>query len=148
MAALASIVGARPSIVSRLVERLPARTPLLPVLVVLVVLQAVGLIAIAAFFVVELARNQATNTAGALFAAVVALVVGVGMLAAARGLHHGRRAARAPVLVAQLLMALVAVGPDGVVHGGLWYVGLALLVWALTVGGLLFAPAVSAVLEG
>lgn len=122
------------------------RSPLLVALAALVALQGMALLVIAVFYVAELARDQAAEPRGALFAALVAVIVGLGLLACARGLIRGRRWARSPVLVVQLLLALVAVGPEGVVHGSP-YVGVALVLWAVIVATLLFVPGVSAVLE-
>lgn len=122
------------------------RSPVLVALAALVALQGVALLAVAVFYAAELARDQAVDPRGALFAGLVALIVALGLLACARGLIRGRRWARSPVLVVQLLLALVAVGPDGVVHGSP-YVGVGLVLWAVIVATLLFVPGVSAVLE-
>lgn len=124
-----------------------AGSTLIVLLVALVALQGVALLGVAGFYLAELARGGAANAPGASFAGVATLVVAAGLLLAARGLYRRRRWSRAPVLVVQLLVALVAVGPDGVVHGGLWYVALPLFGWALIVVSLLFAPPVSAALE-
>ena len=74
----------------------------------------------------------------------LAAVSAVGLWLVARGLFRGRRWARSPALVTNLLVLPVAVG---LVQGGRWYVGGPLLCWALAVLVLLFAPATSAALD-
>lgn len=122
---------------------------MLVVLVALVALQAAALAAVAAWYLLAgLADANSGGLSGAatFFFALISLVAGLGLLAAARGLLRQRRSARAPVLVVQLIIALVVVGPDGVVSGGLWHLGLPLLVWAVAVTFLLFLPRISALL--
>ena len=111
---------------------------------VLVGLQAVALLGAAVFFVVEVAVATPDDRTRALVAALLALVAAVGTALVARGLLAGRRWARAPALVVNLLLLLVAFD---VVRGGGWYVGAPLLLWALGVLALLFAPSTDAALE-
>ena len=118
--------------------------PALVVLVALVAGQGIGLVGLAAFFLVELMVASATSAARAVMAALLTLLAGFGLVAVARGLRRGRRWARAPALVTQLLALPVAVG---LVQGGRWYVGVPLILWALGVLALLFTPAVGEVLE-
>lgn len=111
---------------------------------VLVGLQAVALLGAAVFFVVEVAVATPDDRTRALVAALLALVAAAGMAVVARGLLAGRRWARAPTLVVNLLVLPVAFD---LVRGGRWYVGGALLLWALGVLALLFAPSTDAALE-
>lgn len=111
---------------------------------VLVALEALGLLGAAAFFVVEVFVATPDDRTRALVAALLALVVAVGMALVARGLAAGRRWARAPALVVNLLVLPVAFD---LVRGGRWYVGLPLVLGALAVLTLLFAPATDAALE-
>jgi hypothetical protein len=120
------------------------RGPRLVVLAALVALQAVGLVGLAVFLVIETQVATTSDVGRALVAALLALVCGLGLGLVARGLWHGRRWARSPALVTELLVAPVAVG---LVQGGRWYVGVPLLVWAAAVLVLLFSRSVSAVLE-
>jgi hypothetical protein len=113
-------------------------------LALLVALQAVGLVGIAVFYVVEMVVATASDQGRAAVAALLALVCGLGLALVARGLARARRWARSPALVTELLVAPVALG---LVQGGRWYVGLPLLVWAAAVLVLLFTPAVAASLE-
>ena len=110
----------------------------------LVGLEAVVLLAAAVFYVVELAVATADDVVRALVSAGLALVAAVGLALAARGLLRRRRWARAPALVTNLLVPPVAVG---LLQGGVWYVGLPLLLLATTILVLLFQPATSAELE-
>jgi hypothetical protein len=114
------------------------------VLAGLVVLQSLGLVGIAVFYVVEMVVATTSDQGRAAVAALLALVCGVGLGLVGRGLARGRRWARSPALVTQLLVAPVALG---LIQGGRWYVGLPLLGWAAAVLVLLFHPAVSAALE-
>jgi hypothetical protein len=112
--------------------------------VALVALQGLGLLGVAAFYVVEMFVATTTDLAAAAVAAGLAALAGTGLLLVARGLARGRRWARSPALLTQLLIAPVAVG---LVQGGRWYVGVPLLLWAVGVAVLLFTPAVGAALE-
>lgn len=125
-------------------SRAAVRPTALVVLVALMAGQGVGLAGLAVFFLVELAVATPQSAARAVMAALLTLLAGLGLLAVARGLRRGRRWARAPAMVTQLLVLPVAVG---LVQGGRWYVGVPLILWALTVLALLFTPAVGEVLE-
>lgn len=126
------------------------RSPLLVVLSALVAAQGALLLGLALFNVLELARGGAGGVSGGdpevIFASIagISAVGGVGLMWAARGLYRGRRWARAPALVVQLIIGLVAVGPGGVMSAGLPYVAVPLLAWAVFVTVLLFVPRVSA----
>ena len=110
----------------------------------LVALEALGLLAAAVFFVVEVFVATPDDRTRALVASLLALVVAVGMALVARGLAAARRWARAPAVVVNLLVLPVAFD---LVRGGRWYVGLPLLLGALVVLVLLFAPSTDAALE-
>jgi hypothetical protein len=107
----------------------------------LVGLEAVGLLGVATFFGVELFVATPDDRVRALVAALLVLSAAVGLALVARGLAAGRRWARAPALVTNLLVLPVAFD---VVRGGRWYVGVPLLLWALAVLVLLFAPSTDA----
>ena len=110
----------------------------------LVGLQALGLAAVAVFYLVELLVATEDDVVRALVTIGLALAAAVGLALVARGLLHGRRWARSPALVTNLLVVPVAIG---LLQGGVWYAGVPLLLWALAVLGLLFAPATAAALE-
>jgi hypothetical protein len=110
----------------------------------LVALQAVGLAAIAVFYLVEIFVATADDRVRAVVTALLAAAAAAGLALVAHGLWRRRRWARAPALVTNLLVLPVAVG---LLQGGRWYVGVPLLVWAVAVLGLLFAPATNAALE-
>jgi hypothetical protein len=110
----------------------------------LVALQALGLLAAAVFFAVETVVATADDRTRAVLATVLTLLAAVGLGLVARGLHGRRRWARAPAVVVNLLVLPVAFD---LLRGGRWYVGLPLLLGALGVLGLLFAPATDAALE-
>jgi hypothetical protein len=122
----------------------PARPTPLVALAALVAAQGIGLAGLAVFFLVELVVSTPLSVPRAVMAALLTLLAGLGLLAVARGLHRGRRWARAPALVTQLIVVPVGVG---LVQGGRWYVGVPLIGWALAVLVLLFTPAVSEALE-
>ena len=110
----------------------------------LVALQALGLAAVAVFYLVELVVATADDAVRAAVSALLALAAAAGLGLVARGLLQRRGWARSPALVSNLLVLPVAVG---LLRGGRWYVGLPLLVWAVAVLGLLFAPATAADLD-
>jgi hypothetical protein len=111
---------------------------------VLVGLQALGLAAVALFYLVEIFVATADDRVRAAVTTLLAAAAASGLGLVARGLLRRRRWARAPALVTNLLVLPVAVG---LVQGGRWYVGGPLLLWAVAVLGLLFAPATDAALE-
>jgi hypothetical protein len=101
----------------------------------LVALEALGLLAAAVFFVVELGVADADDRVRASVAAVLTLLGAVGLGLVARGLYRRRRWARAPALVTNLLVLPVAFD---LTRGGRWYVGVPLLLLAAAVLVLLF----------
>lgn len=107
---------------------------------VLVAAQGFLLVAIAGFYVVEMVVATASTLLGAALSALLSLLAGAALLAVARGLHRGRRWARSPALLTQLLLVPVAVE---LLQGPGWYVGGPLLVWAVAVAVLLFLPGVA-----
>jgi hypothetical protein len=109
----------------------------------LVALQALGLVAVAGLYVVELVVSSSDDQARALVTVALALLAAVGLGLVARGLLAGRRWARSPALVTNLILLPVAFG---LLQGDVWYVGIPLLLWAIAVLVLLFAPATSAAL--
>jgi hypothetical protein len=101
----------------------------------LVALEALGLLAAAVFFVVELGVADADDPVRATTAAALTLLCAVGLGLVARGIFRRRRWARAPALVTNLLV--LPVGYD-LTRGGRWYVGVPLLLVAAAVLVLLF----------
>jgi hypothetical protein len=73
-----------------------------------VALEGLLLAGYAVFVVVESVRGQAQDRVGALVLAVVALALAAGLAAVAWGVLEGRRWARSPGLVWQVLQVLVA----------------------------------------
>ncbi len=110
----------------------------------LVALQALGLLVVAVFFVAEVFVATPDDRTRALVASLLALAAAVGLALVVRGLWSGRRWARAPALVTNLLVLPVAVD---ILRGELWWVGGLLLLWALAVLVLLFVPSTEALLE-
>jgi hypothetical protein len=96
------------------------------------------------FYVVELAVATTSNVDRALVTTLLALLAGAGLLLAGRGLARGRRWARSPALVTNLILVPVAVG---LLQSGRWYVGTPLLAWAAAVVVLLFTKRVNDALE-
>jgi hypothetical protein len=110
----------------------------------LVGLQGLGLVVIAVFYLVELVVATASDVTGAIVTALLALASGGGLLLAGRGLMKGRRWARSPALVTNLILVPVAIG---LLQGSRWYVGVPLLVWAASVVVMLFSRVVAAALD-
>lgn len=116
----------------------------LPLAALLVALQGAGLLGIGVYYLVTIAIGQAGEQRGALVSAALALLAGLALLLVARGLGRARRWARAPALLAQLLVLPVAVTP---LQGEQVVLGAALLAWALAALVLLLLPAVGAALQ-
>lgn len=110
----------------------------------LVGLESLGLLAAAVFYVVEVVVATEDDALRALVSAGLALVAAASLGLVARGLRAGRRWARSPALVTNLLVLPVAVG---LLQGGRWYVGLPLLLLGLAVLVLLFLPSTAAALD-
>lgn len=79
-------------------------------LTAIVGLQALVVFAFAVFFVVEIFLGSSPSVARAVFAAALVLLAAAALALTARGLWHGRRAARAPIVLAELLQLPVAWG--------------------------------------
>jgi uncharacterized membrane protein (DUF2068 family) len=107
-------------------------------------LQGALLVGIAVFYVVELFVATATDTTRALVSAGLTLLAGIGLVLVARGLWQGRRWARSPALVTNLILVPVGIG---LLQGGRWYAGVPLLAAAAAVVVLLFSSSVNATLE-
>ena len=97
-----------------------------------VALEAVLLAGYAVAVVVETVRGEAEDRIGALVLAVVALLLAAGLGAVARGVLGGRRWARSPAFVWQLLQVLVAL--SGTVDPRALAVGLVVLAVAVALG--------------
>lgn len=110
----------------------------------LVGLQALGLVGIAVFYLVELAIASPDDVTRAVVTLLLALAAGAGLALVTRGLARRRRWARAPALVTNVLVLPVA---WSLVTGDRWYVGMPLGAWSLAVIALLFAPPTEAALE-
>ena len=120
------------------------RPPTVRAVVALVALQALTLVGIAIFYVVELAVASPDSVVTAAASALLVLVAGLGMALVTWGLARGRRWSRAPALVAELL--LLPVGYE-MSQGQRWWLGLLLLVWCGGIVVLLFNRDVSASLR-
>jgi hypothetical protein len=97
-----------------------------------VALEGLLLAGYAVVVVVESLRGEAEDRIGALVLAVVALVLAGGLGAVATGILGGRRWARSPALVWQLLQVLVAL--SGTVEPRALAVGLIVLAAAVALG--------------
>ena len=111
----------------------------------LVGLQALALLAVTVFYVVELLVATSTSKGAAITSTVLVLLSALGLGWCAKGLYERRRWARSPVLVLQVIAIPVAVG---LVQSGRWYVGGPLLVWVVAVIVLEFAPGSTAAFAG
>jgi uncharacterized membrane protein (DUF2068 family) len=110
----------------------------------LVGLEALGLLVAAVVVAVELVISSASDPLGAAVLAGLALVAGLGLALAARGLARRGRWARAPALVSNLILLPVGYG---LVQSGLWYAGLPIMALGLAVLVLLFHPATNVALD-
>ncbi len=122
----------------------PAAPPGLRLVARLVLLEGLGLLVIAGFYLLELAVSNASDVGRAVVTAVLVALAAVGLLFVGRGLGARRRWARAPALVVNLLALPVSVG---LVQAGRWYAGVPLLLLAVAVLGLLFSKETDAALE-
>ena len=101
---------------------------------VLVAVEALVLVGLAVFLVVETFVATATEPGGAIALAALALILGAGLGACAYGLFRGWGWTRAPVVTWQLLQAGVAMPLSASER---WYVGIPLLAVSVLVLGLL-----------
>ncbi len=111
----------------------------LQAVVAAVLLEAVILVGVAVFFVVEIFIARPADAVAAAVIAALALLVGAFLGLCARALRAGRRWARSPVITWQLLMVLGVV-PS--LMGERWYAAVPLLALGLVAGGGLLLPAV------
>ena len=100
----------------------------------LIGVEAVMLIGAAVFLLVSAVTSSQENPAALAALAAIALVLGVGLGLAARGVLSGLRWTRGPVLTWQLLQAGVGMPLSTT---GAWWAGLPLLLVALVVGVLI-----------
>lgn len=107
-------------------------TPAARVVAAGVALEGLLLAAYAVFVVVESLRGEAQDRIGALVLAVVALALAAGLVAVARGVLTGRRWARSPALLWQVLQVLVAL--SGTVEPRVLAVVLVVLAVVLSLG--------------
>ena len=107
-------------------------TPAARVVAAGVALEGLLLAGYTVFVVVESVRGEAEDRIGALVLAVVALALAGGLGAVAAGVLAGRRWARSPALVWQLLQVLVAL--SGTVEPRLLAVVLIVLAVAVALG--------------
>jgi hypothetical protein len=130
-------------------ERDPKRVAIVPtplrVAVAVILLQAAALTVIAAILLVKTVVGRPDNVARAVLDALLALL-GAGVLAAcAHGLLRLRPVARSPVIVIELLTAVVSFSLG--FQAGLIQYGGPLMLTAVAVLYLLFTPPVRAVLD-
>jgi hypothetical protein len=119
-------------------------TPL-RVAVTVIVLQAAALTVIAAIVLVKTVIGHPDNVGRAVLDALLALFGAAILAACARGLVHLRPAARSPVVVIELLTAVVSFSLG--FQAGLIQYGGPLMLSAVVVLYLLFTPPVRAVLD-
>ena len=115
--------------------------PVLRVLVWLVAGQSVVTVGLAVCTAAEVVLARPDSVLAALSIAAITLLLGVGLGLVARGLARCRRAARAPALVAQLL--LLPVGWD-LAHSALGLLGVVVMGYAALTFVLLVLPTVGA----
>jgi hypothetical protein len=111
----------------------------------LVALEALGLLALAALLAVKTIGDHPDDVGRALLGAAMALAGALALGLCARGLAHGRPAARTPVVVIQLLAIPVSYSLGFQAHR-LGYGG-PIFVVALAVLYLLFTPPARALLD-
>ncbi|WP_146845190.1 hypothetical protein [Cellulomonas terrae] len=116
--------------------------PVLLVVCLLVTLEAAAFLGLAVAWAADVVRGAATMPAASLFLVAFAAGVALLLLLAARGLWRGRRWARSPVIMWQILLAVLAIGWLGA-DPAVWPV-VVLVVAVLIGGGLLLPSAVAA----
>ena len=115
------------------------RSTALRAVVAAVLLEALILVGVAVFFVVEIFIARPADAVAAAVIAVLALLLGGFLGICARALWRGNRWGRSPVITWQLLMVLGVV-PS--LMGERWYVAVPLLTLCLVAGGGLLLPVV------
>jgi hypothetical protein len=115
------------------------RSTALRAVVAAVLLEALILVGVAVFFVVEIFIARPADAVAAAVIAALALLLGAFLALCARALWAGRRWGRSPVITWQLLMVLGVV-PS--LMGERWYVAVPLLAMCLVAAGGLMLPVV------
>ena len=119
---------------------MPRRSPLVTLVAALVALQAVGLVALGVFYLVEIATATTSDVTAAFVSVLLIVVAAAGLALVARGLYRQRQWARSPTLVTELLILPVAYG---FWQSHRWYIAIPLALWALGILILLFNPRVA-----
>jgi hypothetical protein len=104
-------------------------------LVVLVAAQGTALSLLSLSYAGLILTGSPHNRGLALFGAALGLLAGIGLILAARGFAHRRRAAYSPVVLTELIAIPVGIG---LVQGGRTPIAVVVLVPAIVVLGLLF----------
>ena len=106
-------------------------------------LEAAGLVAFALVVVVRGSRGDASSASNVALLCGLLLAWAAGLGVAARGLRAGRRWARAPLVVTELLAGALSVS---MIQGGVGWVGWPLLACSVAALAALFAPAMTELL--
>ncbi|MCC3296774.1 hypothetical protein [Arthrobacter caoxuetaonis] len=117
------------------------RPPAALLISAILVLEALGLLGVAAWYIYNLLTATATSLGGAVFTLILVIVLAVWLLVVGHFFFRGMRWTRAAALVWQLFMIVLAVPT---LQGGVVLVGLLLLVPAAAVILLLFTKPVVA----
>ena len=112
------------------------------VVCLLLTVEAAAFLGLGVAWTVDVLRGTATMPGASLFLAAFGVGIALLLLLAARGLWRGRRWARSPVIMWQILLVVLAIGWLGA-EPTAWAV--LVLVVAVAVGGGLLLPAVVAV---
>lgn len=136
------MAGASGADVPRLLPVTDRRPALLLAVCVLLVVEAAAFLGLGVAWVADVVRGTASMPGASLFLAAFGVGVALFLLLAARGLWRGRRWARSPVIMWQILLVVLAVGWIGA-EPSAWAV-VVLVVAALVGVGLLLPPVVAA----
>ncbi|MBD8044204.1 hypothetical protein H9638_10340 [Arthrobacter sp. Sa2BUA2] len=112
---------------------------------IVLVLEAAGLLGVAAWYVYNLLTATATSLGGAVFSLILIVAVAVWLLVVGHFFFRGMRWTRAAALVWQLFVIVIAVPT---LQGGVVLAGLVLLIPAATVLLLIFTKPVIAWTSG
>jgi uncharacterized membrane protein (DUF2068 family) len=110
----------------------------------IVAMEGLAMVGIAVFFVLEVLTAGPDDPVRAWVTALLAAASAAGLVLTGRGLLLGRRWARAPALVSNLLLLPVSAS---MLRGGLYVVGVPLLALGLSVLVLLFTRPVTEALD-
>ena len=127
--------------VPRLLPVTERRPPVLLVVCLLVTVEAAAFLGLGVAWIADVVRGAATMPAASLFLAAFGAGVALLLLLAARGLWRGRRWARSPVIMWQILLVVLAIGWLGA-DPTVWAV--VVLVVAVLIGAGLLLPSVVA----